>query len=146
MGVTASGFTRSHFIHQTEGSAAYTWRLPATGQVVSAQMRYLLRHIKTETGKLPQMFISASSASPSDKSRRHRGREVSIALLIPKLALDGVGGQFHDPGALPPGESPSAYCTGDWLSLTAWLDGCGKSRLYRGSNPPACSEWLSRQL
>jgi len=52
VGVTASGFTRCHFIHQTEGSASYIWRLPATGQVVSAQMRYLLRHTKTETGKL----------------------------------------------------------------------------------------------
>jgi len=47
----------------------------------------------------------------------------------------GVGGQCHAPAALPPGESPIAYCTGDWFSVKAGLDECGKSRLNRGSNP-----------
>jgi hypothetical protein len=61
VGVTASDFPRCHFIHQTEGSAAYTWRLPATGEVVPAEVCYLPRHIKTETGKLLEALISAKS-------------------------------------------------------------------------------------
>jgi len=43
-----------------------------------------------------------------------------------------VGGQHHAPAALPPGKNPVpiVYEAG-W----AGLDGCGKSRPHRDSNP-----------
>ena len=47
----------------------------------------------------------------------------------------GVGGQFLAPAALPPGKSPGTRCTGGWVGLVAGLDGSGKSRPHRLSNP-----------
>jgi len=38
-----------------------------------------------------------------------------------------VGGQRHDPAALPLGKTPVTHCTGGWVGPTASLDGCGKS-------------------
>ena len=38
-----------------------------------------------------------------------------------------VGGQRHDPTALPQ-ERPCTNCTGGWVGRRTGLDGCGKSR------------------
>jgi hypothetical protein len=40
----------------------------------------------------------------------------------------GVGGQRHSLPALPPGRRPGTPCTGGWVSPSAGLDVCGKSR------------------
>ena len=47
----------------------------------------------------------------------------------------GMGGQHHAPAALPPGKKPGIHCTGGWVGPKAGLDGCGKSRPHRDSNP-----------
>jgi hypothetical protein len=36
-------------------------------------------------------------------------------------ALEGVGGQYHVPAALPP-ERPSACCTGVWVGLGSGMN------------------------
>ena len=60
-------------------------------------------------------------------------------------ALEGLGGQRHGPTALPPGKTryPLYRRLG---SPKASLDGCGKPRPHRDSNPdrPARSESLYR--
>jgi hypothetical protein len=50
-------------------------------------------------------------------------------------ALDGVGGQLHAPASLPPGKRPGTHFVGGWVGIRAGLEGCGKSRPRRGSNP-----------
>jgi hypothetical protein len=47
----------------------------------------------------------------------------------------GVGGQRHAPAALPPGQRHGTHFKGGWVSPTAGLDGCGKSRPHRVSIP-----------
>ena len=42
----------------------------------------------------------------------------------------GVGGQHHDPAALPR-ERLDTRCVGGWVGLRVGLDGCGKSRQHR---------------
>jgi hypothetical protein len=39
-----------------------------------------------------------------------------------------VGGQSHDPAALPPGSRPGTHCTGDWVDSRAGLYRCEKPR------------------
>jgi hypothetical protein len=41
----------------------------------------------------------------------------------------GVGGQHHNPAALPPRERPGAHCAGGRMALRVGLYGHGKSRL-----------------
>jgi hypothetical protein len=43
----------------------------------------------------------------------------------------GVGGQLHNPAALPPGMRPGTHCIGGWVGPRAGLDGCEKSRPHR---------------
>jgi hypothetical protein len=45
-----------------------------------------------------------------------------------------VGGQRHTTAAFPLEES-GTDCIGGWVGLRAGLDGCGKSRPHRNSNP-----------
>ena len=47
----------------------------------------------------------------------------------------GLGGQRHAPVALPSGKRPGTNCIGSWVSPTAGLDGCGKSRPPPEFNP-----------
>ena len=47
----------------------------------------------------------------------------------------GVGGQLHSPADLPPGKRPGTHCTGGWVDPKADLDGCGKCRPHRDSDP-----------
>jgi hypothetical protein len=46
-----------------------------------------------------------------------------------------VGGQGHDPAALPPGKRPGTHCIGGWVGPRVGLDGCGKSRPPPGFDP-----------
>ena len=46
-----------------------------------------------------------------------------------------MDGQFNAPATLPPGKRHVTHCTGGWVVLEATLDGSGKSRPHRGSNP-----------
>ena len=57
-----------------------------------------------------------------------------------------LGGYRQVPTALPLGKRPSTLCRGNWVGPRTGLDGCGKSRLHRNSNPnPAAhSESLNR--
>ena len=48
----------------------------------------------------------------------------------------GLGGQFHAPAALPPGNRPGTHCMGGWVGPRAVLDGCGNSR-----HPPRFDPW-----
>jgi len=50
------------------------------------------------------------------------------------------------PRPLYPRERPGTHCIGGWVGPRAGLDGCGKSRPHRDSNPdrPARSDWLYR--
>jgi hypothetical protein len=50
-------------------------------------------------------------------------------------ALEGGGGQPHDPAALYPRERHSTNCTVGWVSPRAGLDRCGKSRPPPGFDP-----------
>jgi hypothetical protein len=52
-----------------------------------------------------------------------------------------VGCKGHAPVALPPGKRPGTHCTGDWVG-GAGLEGCGKSRLHRGSNPGSSTAYI----
>jgi hypothetical protein len=57
-------------------------------------------------------------------------------------ALDGVGGQRHDPTTLPPGMTRYTLW-GGWMCHIAGLDGCGESRPHtkmRSPDRPARSE------
>ena len=47
----------------------------------------------------------------------------------------GVGGQRHAPAALPPGKCPITHFKVGWVGVRASLDGGGKSRRHRISNP-----------
>jgi len=55
----------------------------------------------------------------------------------------GVGGQRHDPAALPL-ERPGTHCTGGWMGLRACLDGYGKSRLQSEFDPRTVQPVASR--
>ena len=46
-----------------------------------------------------------------------------------------MGGQRHAPAALPPGKCPITHFKVGWVGVGASLDGCGKSRRHRISNP-----------
>jgi len=46
----------------------------------------------------------------------------------------GLGAQRHAPTAYPL-ERPGTHCIGDWVSQSAGLDRCGKSRSKRYSIP-----------
>jgi hypothetical protein len=50
-----------------------------------------------------------------------------------------VGGQIHDPAALPPGKRPGSHCIGGWVGPSAGLDGCGKHRPHRDWIPEPSS-------
>jgi hypothetical protein len=39
-----------------------------------------------------------------------------------------MGGQRHDPAALPLGKRPGTCCIGGWVGSRDGLEGCGKSR------------------
>jgi hypothetical protein len=47
----------------------------------------------------------------------------------------GVGGQRHDPAALPPGKRNLTYCIRGWVGPRTGLEGCGKSRPQRDLIP-----------
>jgi len=63
-------------------------------------------------------------------------------------ALDGVGGQRHDPAVLPH-DWAGNHSTGGWFGHRAGLDGCGNiahTRVRSADRPVFCSEslyWLS---
>ena len=68
----------------------------------------------------------------------HEGPEVEYrysSILSLTSALDGVGDQGRALAALPPGKKPCTQGTGGWVSTTAGLDGCGKSRPPPGFDP-----------
>ena len=46
-----------------------------------------------------------------------------------------VGGQRHDPAALPAGKIPGTHCTGGWVGPRAGLDVSGKSHPPPGFDP-----------
>jgi hypothetical protein len=54
-----------------------------------------------------------------------------------------VSGQHHAPAALHPGKRIDAHFTEDWVGSMAGLDGCGKSRLHRGSIHRVASRYTS---
>jgi hypothetical protein len=63
----------------------------------------------------------------------HWGEEkVQLSSLFNLGARQGVGGQRHDPAALPPEKRPGTHCTGSWVALGVGLDGFENSRLQRG--------------
>ena len=72
--------------------------------------------------------------SPYNRPRRPRGEQRYSSTLSLTSALDGVGGQRHDPATLLPGKTryPLYRRLG---GPKAGLDGCRKSRLHRDSIP-----------
>ena len=56
----------------------------------------------------------------------------------------GVGGQRHDPAALPPGKRHVTHGIGDWVGPGAGLDVCGKSRPSPGFDPRPVQPVASR--
>jgi hypothetical protein len=58
----------------------------------------------------------------------------------------GVGGQRHNPAALPPGKRPGTHCVGGGVCLRAGVDGWGKFPHpgIRSPDRPPRSEWLYR--
>jgi hypothetical protein len=70
-----------------------------------------------------------------------------MGVLYLYILLDGVGGQRHDPAALPPGKRAGIHCIGGWVGPRAGLNVCGKSRPpngIRSLDRPAGSESLYR--
>jgi hypothetical protein len=57
-------------------------------------------------------------------------RRTALCILNP-----GAGRKPHAPAALPPRKRPGTNCTGGCMGLGAGLDGSGKYRQYRVSNP-----------
>jgi len=53
--------------------------------------------------------------------------------------LDGGGWSAPRPGRFTPGKRPSTHCIGSRVGSRAGLDGRGKPRLPRDSNPGASS-------
>ena len=47
----------------------------------------------------------------------------------------GVGGQRHDPAALPPGKGAGTHCTGGSVGPRACLEGCENLAIPRDSIP-----------
>jgi len=47
----------------------------------------------------------------------------------------GVGGQHHDPAALPPEKRPGTHFTGGWVGPNAGLDGTLAPTGIRPSSP-----------
>jgi hypothetical protein len=56
----------------------------------------------------------------------------------------GVGGQRHDPAALPLGKRRCAHFIGGWVSPRAGLDGSGKFRPPSGFDPQTFQPVASR--
>jgi hypothetical protein len=44
----------------------------------------------------------------------------------------GVGGQRHNPAAVPRGKKPDTHCIGVWMGPSASLDDCRKYRPSMG--------------
>jgi hypothetical protein len=59
-------------------------------------------------------------------------------------APDGVGGQRHDPTALPLVRKRGTHCTEGWVGPMAVLDGCGKSRPLPRFDPRTVQPVASR--
>jgi len=57
-------------------------------------------------------------------------RRTALCILNP-----GAGRKPHAPAALPPRKKPGTNCTGGCMDLGAGMDGSGKYRQYRVSNP-----------
>jgi hypothetical protein len=74
-------------------------------------------------------------SSLQNRPWRPRGRVEVYSTLPLTLTLDGVGGQYHAPAALPLGKRHGTHCTGGWVGSRASLDGCRKSRTHWGLIP-----------
>jgi hypothetical protein len=75
-------------------------------------------------------------------TRAQRGSR-GIALLSLTSALDGMGGRYHAPAALPPGKTRYPL-KGVWVELRAGMDGRGKSRPPPGFDPRTFQPVASR--
>jgi hypothetical protein len=62
-----------------------------------------------------------------------------VLLCFQTSALEGVRCQRHAPAAFYPRKRPGTHCTGGWVSPTAGLNRCGKSRPHRNSIPKPSS-------
>jgi hypothetical protein len=60
------------------------------------------------------------------KKAQRGSRGIALLFLSPRRWM-GMSGQRHALAALPPGR-PGTHCTGGWVSPTAGLEGCEKSR------------------
>jgi hypothetical protein len=69
--------------------------------------------------------------------KAQRGSRRLAVLCASTSALDWGGGvgQRHAPAALLPVQTHGIHCIGGWVGPRVGLNGCGKSRPHRDSNP-----------
>jgi hypothetical protein len=73
--------------------------------------------------------------------KAQRGSRGIPLLFSLTYAINCVGGQRHDPAALPPEKISGTHCVGDWVDPRAGQDGCGKytrDSIPEPGNPYVC--------
>jgi hypothetical protein len=68
------------------------------------------------------MYKGKGKFHPRTGNKGSEGEQKYISSLSLTSALDGVGGQCHDPAALLPGKRPGTHCTGGWVGPGVVLD------------------------
>ena len=99
----------------------------------------LIMRIHTET---QQLITGKGKVHPRTGHESTEGEYRYRFTLSLTSALDGVGGQCHNPGALHPGKRPGTHRIGGWVGSRAGLDGCRETC----PPPPGIDPWAVQPI